>query len=382
MALLFSRNAKVYIEIDNGTVAGSSSPALEYVWEVPVLDGFSFSQASESQEIVASEAGSDPARGRLLFNTALNPVEWSFSTYIRPFKTSGAGTGGTLDGNANDIHAVEEILWAMLFGANTFTPGTATFSKSGGSAFHTPVDGKFTLAASNVASFADNFNLYFAFEPSTSSVEKVYKLTQAVVNSATVDFDIEGIATIQWSGFAKAIVDSATTKPSRDYYEKITDTSTFIRNKLSTLALVKKYESPNVTYSINITGGSITFENNITYLTPEEIGIVNQPFANIAGTRSISGNLTCYLDTTSNKSSTLYSDLTTDTSVIRNNFDMAISVGGTTGNRLLFDLPTAHLEIPNISIEDLVTLDVTFHAQPSTNTFDSTGEAFIQYGTA
>lgn len=376
MALLFSRNAKVYVELEGI----GDSPGVNTVWEIPVLDGFSFSQASESTEIVASEAGGTASRGRLLFNTAINPVEWSFSTYVRPFKTTASGSGGAYEGTLNQIHAVEEVLWAMLFGGDTFTAATALYSRSSTS-FHTlgtTTGSTFSLAASNLGSFSDNWNLYFSFETG-GTAEKVYKLSSAVVNSATIDFDIEGIATIQWSGFAKAIVDEGTSIPSRDYYEKITDTSTFIRNKLSTLTLQKKFGSPETEYNINITGGSITFENNVTYLTPEELGIVNQPFANIAGTRSISGNLTCYLDTSSPKSGNLYEDLVGATTTVRNNFDMAMNIGGTSGNRLIIDIPQAHLEVPNIGIEDLITLDVTFHAQPSSNSFTATDEASIIY---
>lgn len=376
MAFLFSRNAKLYVELE-GT---GDSPSVNYVWQMPVLDGFSFSQTTESTEIVASEAGTAPARGRLLFNTALNPVEWSFSTYVRPFKTAGDTLSGALDGAANDIHAVEEVLWAMLFGCNGFTPSTALFTGASGTP-HTitnNVSSTFSLASSNVSNMPDKWNLYFSFEEA-GSAQKVYKLSSAVVNSATVDFDIEGIATIQWSGFAKNIVDEGTTIPSKDYYEKITDTSTFIRNKLSTIDLTRTDTSPDETYNVAITGGSISFENNITYLTPEELGIVNQPFANIAGTRTISGSLTCYLDTTAGKSGELLADLNADTTTVRNKFDMAVNIGGTSGNRLTFDIPTAHLEVPALSVEDLLTMEVTFHAQPATNDFSATNEATIIY---
>jgi hypothetical protein len=381
MALLFSRNAKLYVELLGST---ADSPTVNTVWQVPVLDGFSFSQASESTEIVSSEAGSTPARGRLLFNTAVNPVEWSFSTYVRPFKTTGVGGGtGALDGNANDIHAVEEVLWAMLFGCNSFTSATAVFGGATGTPHtlsSTSTGSTFNLQSSNVANMPDRWNLYFSFEPTAGTADQVYKLTSAVVNSATIDFDIEGIATIQWSGFAKSI-STSTTIPTKDIYEKITDTSTFIRNKLSTATLTSSVSGSSKTYAVNITGGSVTFENNVTYLTPEELGVVNQPFANIAGTRSISGNLTCYMKTDNLSSGTLYSDLTAATTTIRNSFDMAINIGGETAgsNRLVVDIPTAHLEIPNIGIEDLITLDVTFHAQPSSNTFSDTAEASIIY---
>ena len=41
--LFFSRDTKVYIEVTNG------------VFEVPVLDGFSFSQANNSTEVTLAE---------------------------------------------------------------------------------------------------------------------------------------------------------------------------------------------------------------------------------------------------------------------------------------------------------------------------------------
>ena len=72
MALQFTRDVQVAIKL------GSD------IWEVPVLDGFSFSQAINSSEITVSESGATSRRGRLLFNDSLAPVEWSLSTYARP----------------------------------------------------------------------------------------------------------------------------------------------------------------------------------------------------------------------------------------------------------------------------------------------------------
>ena len=110
MALHFSRDSKVYVE---STLA--TSPAAQTVWEVPVLDGFSFTQATNSSEIVLNEAGVASRRARLLFNDSLAPVEWSFSTYVRPFLAPGTGDYGT-----SAVHAVEEALWGMFVGATGF----------------------------------------------------------------------------------------------------------------------------------------------------------------------------------------------------------------------------------------------------------------------
>ena len=84
--LFFSRDTKVYVAPLNAAgaeVAGA-------IWEIPVLDGFSFSQATNSSEITLNEmeaSGGGSRRGRKMFNDSYAPAEWSFSTYTRPFKT-------------------------------------------------------------------------------------------------------------------------------------------------------------------------------------------------------------------------------------------------------------------------------------------------------
>ena len=66
--LYFSRDSKMFIEFKG------------YVWEVPVLDGFSFSQSTNSSEITLAEMESSTGasrRGRKAFNDSLSPGEWS-----------------------------------------------------------------------------------------------------------------------------------------------------------------------------------------------------------------------------------------------------------------------------------------------------------------
>ena len=375
MALQFTRNATVYVELVDGS--GTHVEA----WKLSVLDGFSFTQSINSSEITISEAGTTSRRARLLFNDSLAPVEWSMSTYARPIVSSSV------------VHMPEEPLWGMLMGSDSYNPATGVFYNSVIGAenatnanVNTPAatTNTFDFSASNVSSFGDRWNIYFSFEDGSNI--QVYKLDSSVVNSCSVDFDIDGIATIQWSGFAKTLTDSGTSVPSDLTGAQaigITETTNFIRNRISTVTLSRTDVSPDDVYNLVLTGGSFSIENNVSYLTPEELGIVNAPLANITGARAISGSMTCYLDNdqSNSKSGELFADLVSDTTTVRNVFDMSINIGGETAStpRIAFDLPTAHLEIPTINVEDLLTLEINFHGQVASGNVDNTDEATIIY---
>jgi len=391
MALQFTRNANVYVQLTDG----AANPASVAVWKLTVLDGFSFTQSINSSEITINEAGTISRRARLLFNDSLAPVEWSMSTYARPFINTDE-TSPT-----NQVRCPEEALWAMLLGADEYTAGV--FSNSIISDTGSPLEAsspavndintvgtttnEFNFRASNVSSLSDRWNIFFAFEDGTN--KQYYRLNKSVVNSASIDFDIDGIATIAWSGFAQGLEDLGTSTPSalgNAITGGIDQSDNFIRNRISTLDLdwAQASHSPNPdTYELVLTGGNFTIENNVSYLTPEELGIVNSPLANITGARSISGSLTCYLDNdeANSKSGELFKDLVSDTTTVRNVFDMSINIGGETAStpRIAFDLPSAHLEVPVINVEDLLTLEVNFHGQPSGGDVDNTDEATIIY---
>ena len=92
--MFFSRDTKVYVAPLN------SSGVETGLFEIPVLDGFSFSQATNSTEVTLNEmsAGSNVSRrGRKMFNDSLAPAEWSFSTYARPFVSGASGGTGDAD---------------------------------------------------------------------------------------------------------------------------------------------------------------------------------------------------------------------------------------------------------------------------------------------
>lgn len=367
MALHFSRNTRVFAVQRNTADDGDN------IWELPVLDGFSFSQATNASEITLNEmeSAAGSRRARQMFNDSYAPAEWSFSTYVRP------NTAG---------HCAEECLWANFVAANSFVPN-ATPASAGTWAAGVTVSSNthtYDFDDSNKAALG-TFDLFFVLgaqrdtddDFDTSADVTIYKIADCVSNEVGIDFDIDGIATLNWSGFGKIITEETDFDATAALSRNIGSSSNFIRNRLTTLDLVSSVSGSSKTYALTLTGGSITFSNNITFLTPETLGIVNQPLGHVTGSRSIGGSLTCYLDTASNASRDLFEDLIGATTTITNSFDMAINVGGTGALSLSLDIPTAHLEIPSHSIEDVISTEINFHALPSS--IDGTNEATVIY---
>jgi hypothetical protein len=129
---------------------------------------------------------------------------------------------------------------------------------------------------------------------------------------------------------------------------------------------------------ITLTGGTITLTNNLTYLTPEVLGIVNVPLGHVTGSRTIGGSFTCYLDEKTNGSIDLIDDLQNATTKTQNHFAMDFFVGGKAGGDapiapgLQFKIPNAHLTIPALDTGDVISMSVDFSALPTT--IDNTNE--------
>jgi hypothetical protein len=356
----FSRDTKVHI-----TPNDSAGSATSDVYYIPVLDGFSFSQATNVTEVTLNEMATTAGvsrRARQMFTDSYAPAEWSFQTYIRPFASAGGtrGTDGHSSATDGEHHVVEEALWNALVAADEPTGTNDGWTYDGTT--------KATLSAVN---------------------STIYKLNNAVVNEVSIDFDIDGIATASWSGFA-SIITEETSMSTATIYEgtAAADTNNFIRNRLTDLTITAADTSTfpgassNGVYTSTLTGGNVTISNNMTYLTPETLGLINQPLGHVTGTRSISGSFTCYLNTPSSGASSadLFEDLIEATTKITNSFDLAFSVGGSASTnipRMVINVDTAHLEVPTHSIDDIVSLEVNFHGLPSS--VDATDEYTIDF---
>lgn len=491
MAIFLKRDTKVYLA---KTVSGVTA-----IWEIPVLDGFSFSQGNTTSEVTLNEMASSSGyskRGRRAFNDALAPAEWSFSTYIRPFKSTlaynsaaTAGTGAGATASSNNHHAIEEQLWANFVGKGGWTTVTSGIATTGGTltvangvtgavfevdqgeyttsgsgfgatflvtftsataatitvinqgsgyavsdtiVFNSGIFGTATVTGVTVATLSTGetsaydvetenfirnttnlrvfwsgsgtaelgtFDLYFvtganqatSLSYTSGATVKIYKLTNCVINEATVNFEVDGIAMIEWSGLASTLTAEPSFNAGAAITEGISATNNFIRNKLTSLSLTSNNigtmrtafpgASSNGVYNITLTGGSITFSNNITYLTPETLGIVNQPIGHITGNKSVSGSFTAYLDSGINGDpGSLFDNATSAAarSIITTSFATVFRIGGSTGTpRLEISIPTAHLAIPQVQSEDVISMEVAFEGIPSSITAND--EAQLTY---
>ena len=385
-------------------------------------------------------------RGRRAFNDSLAPVDFSFSTYIRPFKAAAGTAAGTAD-SAAEVHAVEEALWALFGGPAAYLNYAFTDQVEPGTTVS-----NISFDQSNKATLGPTAgaNLYFEL----GDANKIcYKIGKIAINEASVDFDIDGVAQINWSGFGESVEDISKTvvvdgaiadtgldvdgtpfnvdSPSTDLnrrihgtgatadaylttisdnntavfsegqviaddtiltllgpratiYEGITQTNNFIRNRLTKVFVVPAADPRNTLealYTLTLTGGNITLSNNITYLTPEELGTVNIPIGHVTGGRAFGGSMTCYLTDVitgtgaTSASKDFFEDLTgaVQRQEVNNDFGLTFLIGGgsaitdagLTDPGLHVNFPHCHVSIPTHSIEDVITLETTFMALPS-----------------
>lgn len=470
MALNLIRNSRAWFTTNvNATtgVAALTGANDTNTFEIQVLDGFSFSQNTNSEQVTVSEAGTAPVRGQRSFNTSLAPVDFSFSTYIRPklstdvvceesvlwnalFGIDAQNTAATFSGQSGATYAAASgELTIAGTGMETFTVGTKllvngitstvaadlrlvngpatvktssatslvlTMDNQSGAVSATPTGTTGTLTTTGlklytsawgkaagasgghsiVAGHSSNSNQLQKFGMIVAVDGVTYAIDNAALNEATIDFGLDGIATVQWTGQATALRQLTTHVTSTSAgtfatgitgtYKAKDTTANFITNKLSTCKLKTSNALGGGTngtgYYLALTGGSITISNNITYITPAILGVVNEPITYFTGTRSVTGTLNCYLNTGSisttldgvtytKGSGNLIADMldakTTETEPM---FAIDLAIGGVANSvKVELQMPSVSLGVPAINTEQVVTTAINFTAGGSTGAY-------------
>ena len=385
-SLYFSRDTKLFVK--SPATFGETDHASASHHEIRILDGFSFSQSDNSTEITPNEGVvldatvSTLNRNTHKFRTSNNPVDFSFQTYARPYKstsTSATVLGGdsnpssTFATTAAPVTAPEMILWAMFAGCNQIN-NTGTYrTPKGTTTVPTATTTKVQFSNSNIPRAYEEFELIFQIEegdkPSVAGRFSTYTITKPIITECTIDFDLEGLATYTWTGQGATLINvegqNQIDPAAATTINEGISTANFIQNKLSSVVIDPPSSPASVAlnsgsnYTLVLTGGSITLSNNVTYLTPDEISRVNNPFTHFLGTLGVSGNITAYVEKGDNKSSDLFRDLSTSTNRTQN-VALAITIGSGSSENVTFNITNAHLDLPTTNIEDVISVDIPF----------------------
>lgn len=444
--------------------------------ELQVLDGFTFSQASNAETVNISESGATPVRGQRSFNTSLGNVEFSFSTYIRPYlsttvkaeeshlwnallsNTAVAAAPASIATTITAVTLVSSLLTITGTGFTAMTVGETVVLKGvtglGASQFNSAIKIVTSSTTSITATYlttptaavvAANWTSSVTFnrtawnenvaisadlvatpgiptaysEATTATSNKnqllpfgmiitvdniTYVIDNCALDQAVVDFGLDGIAMVAWTGKGTALRQLATnvsyagtgtltlTGGLTGTANGKNTTANFITNKLSTVTMKSNVGGVGgVSYNLALTGGSITIANNITYITPANLGVVNLAIGYYTGTRAISGSISAYLRTGTTNSAGLLSQLLADSATVAGvepKFKLQIEIGGaTSGTRVEVMSNGAFLQIPTIDAQAVMSTTINFTAQgtesvqSATSTYDieNTNDLEIRY---
>jgi len=407
--LNLQRNTEVFlstVSLNDGDAVTAMTPA--NTWKVEILAGYAVSQAAATQDINSLESGTTPDRSSKRFKTAMNPVEWNFQTYIRPTGIENTSGGTLVHTSGNSMPVADWYMWqALMSNTSAFTSTKLTSTWQTGGKFA----GAARAASGNTVPHTPNFgtsvnyNLYFKLD------NVIYQVSNTAVNQAAVDAAIDAVATTTWSGFGTNLIELTGTKRNNAVsvfggvlnsgtsvtansnahvttathsYQPFdqwnvagsVSSASFIKNRLSSLTVKYQPEDgSSTTYTFPITALSVNYNNNITFITPEELSKVNTPIGSFTGSREVTGSFTAYLRGADGDSAQFLRDLANDrrpSATASANANLVI--GGSVAPYLAFEMPAVQFDVPTHGIEDIITVAVNFKAQEPTSTVTTGGE--------
>jgi|TARA_R100000030_G_scaffold83734_3_gene66739 hypothetical protein len=424
-SLNLQRNSEVFlstVDIINGAAITDLRPT--NTWKLEVLAGFAMTSSAATQDITSLESGITPDRSQQRFNTAINPVDWNFQVYLRPTGVLTGAAANTTTAATNQTGNVKPVadwfMWQSLV-SNTKVTGGSDGTADERSVWATGGKLRTTNVAAGTGSHSTRSNfstavenhLYFKLD------NVIYQVSNATVNGATVDAGIEEIATTTWSGFGTTmkeltgtprdvaiscfggVLNSGSSVTANSNFQTMSHTATvmgayhpynqmnvagvsstnsFIKNRLSAIEFHHKASAgaSDEKFVFPVTALSFDYNNNITYLTPEELSSLNEPIGQFTGTRTVSGSATMYLRTGDLESAGFLRNISEDSRTSSAQTSNAnLIIGGTTAPYVAFQLDACQFEFPTIGVEDVVSMTVNFLAQETTANKGDGGEVTI-----
>ena len=422
-SLNLQRNSEVFfstVDLVNNGSSAAMTPS--NTWKLEVLAGFAVTSSSATQDITSLESGTNPDRSQQRFNTAINPVDWNFQVYMRPTGVNSGGTAGGSGGGTNQsgnvVALADWYMWQALVSNTKPSDGTnwqSVWKSTGGNAGRLVTTNVAQTSGSHSSranfSTAQENHIYFKLD------NVIYQVSNATVNQATVDAGIEEIATTTWAGFGTTMkeltgaprnnavsvfggvlnngssVDAnssvVTLNRAHTYHAfnqmnvaATTGTNSFIKNRLSQIEFHHKATAggSDEKFTFPVTALTFDYNNNITYLTPEELSALNEPIGQFTGTRAVTGSATMYLRTGDLESAGFLRNISEDsrTSSAQTSNANLIVGGATSGDpQVAFQLDAVQFEFPQLATEDVISMSVNFMAQETTANKGGGGEVTV-----
>ena len=421
-SLNLQRNSEVFfstVDLLNGAQVTAMTPS--NTWKLEVLAGFAVTSSAATQDITSLESGTNPDRSQQRFNTAINPVDWNFQVYLRPTGVETGAAANTTTAATNATGNVKPVadwfMWQSLVSNTKVASGAAdeqSVWETGGKLRTTNV-----AAGTGSHSTRSNFStavenhLYFKLD------NVIYQVSNATVNQATVDAGIEEIATVTWAGFGTTLKEvtgtprnnaisvfggilndgssvtansnvhtldhTAVAEASYHPFNQMNvagsiGTNSFIKNRLSAIEFHHQASAgaSDEKFTFPVTALSFDYNNNTTYLTPEELSALNEPIGQFTGTRAVTGSATMYLRTGDLESAGFLRNISEDSRTSSAQTSNAnLIIGGTTAPYVAFQLDATQFEFPSIATDDVISMSVNFVGQEPTASKGDGGEVSI-----
>jgi hypothetical protein len=417
-SLNLQRNSEVFmstVDLVNGAQVTAMTPA--NTWKLEVLAGFAVTSSAATQDITSLESGTTPDRSQQRFNTAINPVDWNFQVYLRPTGVQTGAAENTTTAATNQSGNVKPVADWFMWQSLVSNTKVASGANSERGVWETGGKLRTTNVAAGTGSHSTRSNFSTAVENHIYfKLDNVfYQVSNATVNQATVDAGIEEIATTTWTGFGTTLKEledlprnnavsvfggtlndgSTVTANSSTQNGAVTaayhaynqmnvagavGTNSFIKNRLSAIEFHHKASAggSDEKFTFPVTALTFDYNNNVTYLTPEELSALNEPIGQFTGTRAVTGSATMYLRAGELESAGFLRNIANDSRTSSAQTSNAnLIIGGTTAPYVAFQLDATQFEFPQLATEDVISMTVNFVGQEPTASKGDGGEVTI-----
>lgn len=417
-SLNLQRNSEVFmstVDLVNGAQVTAMTPA--NTWKLEVLAGFAVTSSAATQDITSLESGITPDRSQQRFNTAINPVDWNFQVYLRPTGVQTGAAENTTTAATNQSGNVKPVADWFMWQSLVSNTKVASGANSERGVWETGGKLRTTNVAAGTGSHSTRSNFSTAVENHIYfKLDNVfYQVSNATVNQATVDAGIEEIATTTWTGFGTTLKElddlprnnavsvfggtlndgstvtansstqnGAVTAAYHAYNQMnvagVVGTNSFIKNRLSAIEFHHKASAggSDEKFTFPVTALTFDYNNNVTYLTPEELSALNEPIGQFTGTRAVTGSATMYLRAGELESAGFLRNIANDSRTSSAQTSNAnLIIGGTTAPYVAFQLDATQFEFPQLATEDVISMTVNFVGQEPTASKGDGGEVTI-----